>query len=152
MKRFLERFLEAWRGFSRGEHKFDRPLSNEEPLTRYIYHRGNLFRVNPPAAKRGAFMPPPGNLSLSVFRTQGLGENAIWSIAARHVMPNPKARADIPVADVSQTGLVVEPDNIPPRHAIIVGWPDGKDARMERALDLAKRAVLIFGPGFQPRG
>lgn len=152
MKRFLERFLEAWRGFSRGEHKFDRPLSNEEPLTRYIYHRKNRFRVNPPAAKRGAFMPTEGNLSLSVFRTQGLGENAIWSIAARHVKPNPKARADIPVAEVSETGLIVEPDNIPPRHANIAGWPDGKDAQMDRALELARRAELIFGPGFQPQG
>ena len=73
---------------------------------------------------------PPQDLKLSVFQIEGLDENLIWEIGTTHVAePGNRTlhgRGDITVAAVSETGLGLSPDNEPPRHANIVGWPEEK--------------------------
>ena len=51
-------------------------------------------------------------------------------------------RGDLSVSSVLATGLTVDPDDNPPRHAGIVGWPETKDARISLAQRLAASALL----------
>jgi hypothetical protein len=94
-------------------------------------------------------MPPP-DLRLSVFRIDGLQLEEIWEIGQREVidaMCQPKRLhgiADVKVSTVQKNDLEVEPDNIPPRHANIIGWPEEKAQRMLIAQELAAEAKLVL--------
>lgn len=129
------------------ETTFDEPLSEAEPLAKFLYVRTGHFRIDPPEPTWRAFLPRKGDQEVSVFRTTGLREAEVWDLAATHVRPNPKARAIVQPRDVVASGLRVDPDNTPPRHANIVGWPSTKDAQMNHALDLANRGTVVLGPG-----
>ena len=93
----------------------------------------------------GAFLPTPKG-ETSVFQIDGLDEEAIWGIAEQYVAPElPQnrrvhGRADVPTASVESLGLRVAPDNTPPRHANIVGWPAEKDEQLSLAQELVKQA------------
>jgi hypothetical protein len=111
-----------------------------EILARYIYFR-NHYRPSDNTVRYSAFMPP-ADKRLSVFRTSGLGEYGIWALG-ESLRPQPlKGRADITVAAVRETGLALDADDIPPRHANIVGWPDDHSAIELKALELSERAHL----------
>ncbi|MBK8980616.1 MAG: hypothetical protein IPM29_32330 [Planctomycetes bacterium] len=79
----------------------------------------------------------------SVFRIGGLTDRSVLAIGKRQVGEKRglhgwgvfAARA---VLDV---GLRFEPDDDPPRHANIVGWPEDKEAIIEMAQDLSARAI-----------
>jgi hypothetical protein len=87
-------------------------------------------------------MPPP-DLRLSVFQTRDLPQRVIWALseattqAGGHIY----GRAIITVSTVYDTGLALDPDNDPPRHANITHWPQ-KPAQKLLALKLAARAKL----------
>ena len=130
------------------EGKFEKPLSATEPLAKFLYVRKGHFRIVDLTPTWRAFLPRKGTRELSVFRTRGLSESAIWELAESHVKSNPKARTEVSPRDVGESGLGVDPDNVPPRHANIVGWPPGKDAQMSHAVELAKRGKLVLGPGY----
>jgi len=85
---------------------------------------------------------PPADKRLSVFRTSGLGEQAIWTIGESLRPQTLKGRADISAAAVEQTGLAIDADDIPPRHANVVGWPDDHSAIELKAMELSERAYL----------
>jgi hypothetical protein len=82
----------------------------------------------------------------STFRTHGLTPEETWALGESQVAaPRGRrlyGRGDLSVSSVVATGLTVDPDNDPPRHAGIVGWPDGKDARLSLAQRLAASAAL----------
>jgi len=114
-------------------------------LSRYLFSRSH-FRSRDKTVKFNAFMPPP-DLKLSVFRTSSLSESQIWSIGTgiAHQQKPPRTlygRADIQVCQVMQCGLKVDPDNNPPRHASIIGWPREKSKQKLIAMKLASLAVL----------
>ena len=111
-----------------------------EILARYIFHR-NHYRPSDNTVKYSAFMPP-ADKRLSVFRTSGLEEQAIWTLGESLRAQPLKGRADIAVAAVEETGLAVDADDIPPRHANVVGWPDDHSAIELKALELSQRAHL----------
>ena len=129
------------------EATFDEPLSETEPLARFLYVRKGHFRIDPPEPTWRAFLPRKGTREVSVFRTIGFMEAEVWDLAAIHVKSNPKARAVVTPQGVVDSGLEVNPDNIPPRHANIVGWPAGKDAQTSHAVELAAHGALVLGPG-----
>jgi hypothetical protein len=85
---------------------------------------------------------PPEDKRLSVFRTSGLREYEIWELGGSLRAKLCWGRADIAAGDVSETGLAVAADDIPPRHANIVGWPDDNSAIKLKALELSERAHL----------
>jgi hypothetical protein len=95
--------------------------------------------------KPGAFLPARDGAT-SVYRTRGLTEEEIWILGEAKVTgPTRKTlygRGDLPVSAVHATGLRVDPDDSPPRHAAIVGWPEEKDARLSLAQQLAAKASL----------
>lgn len=123
-----------------------RPLDEGETLARFARDSGH-FKGGRPRWK--LFEPARIDNSTSVFRTEGLGEPEIWQLGDVHATVDgrqPVARAELTPRDVSEVSLSIEADDSPPRHAAIVGWPDRKDALMERmrelASALASRAVL----------
>jgi hypothetical protein len=85
---------------------------------------------------------PPADKRLSVFRTSGLGEHALWAFGESLRSQTVRGRADISVASVEETGLVVDANDIPLRHANVVGWPDDHSAMELKALELSQRAHL----------
>lgn len=122
------------------------PVAYDEPLARYLTS-SNHFSREKNIVKPTAFMPPP-DLRLSVFRINELDENSIWAIAIDNIMRNKNSetslygRAEILSSNVLSCNLSIDPDNTPPRHANIVGWPKEKDQQKMKALELAKKATL----------
>ncbi len=94
-------------------------------------------------------MPPP-NRCLSVFRIDGLTLEEVWEIGKRGVidlMVQPKelhGLADIKVSQVKEVNLEVDPDDNPPRHANLIGWPEEKHRQKLVAAELAARAKLVL--------
>jgi hypothetical protein len=114
-----------------------------EDLTKFIFNRSQ-FSTSNDRVKYSAFMPPP-NKRLSVFRIAGLAENDVWeigeTIGERRTLPL-LAHADIKVSFVAETGLKIDADDIPPRHANIIDWPEDHSAVILKAKELARKAQL----------
>ena len=94
-------------------------------------------------------MPSP-DLRLSVFRIDGLQLEEIWEIGQREVIDamsqsrELKGIADVKALIVQENDLEIEPDNIPPRHANIIGWPEEKEKQKIIAQELAAEAKLVL--------
>jgi hypothetical protein len=93
---------------------------------------------------------PPSDGKLSVFAIAGLAEEAVWLLGHTYVAaPTGKtlhARADITTRVVAEVGLQMDPDNIPPRDANVIGWPAGKSEQKLKAEMLAEAAILRLPP------
>jgi hypothetical protein len=123
-------------------------IKDDEPLGRYIFSKSHFSSENN-KVKSSAFMPP-ADLQLSVFRTQGLDEKTIWNIAENEIIKKSSSpnklygRAEILSFAVKSTGLELDPNNIPPRHANIIGWPQEKAKQKMIAIELATKASLVL--------
>lgn len=119
-------------------------VQSSEILSRYIFDKIH-YRTSDQSVKHTAFMPPPDDLRLSVFRISGLSDHDVWVIgesvgqASRRTL---RGRGDIIAAEVRKQDLDIDPDNSPPRHASIVGWPEDKGERTVIAHTLASCATL----------
>lgn len=117
-------------------------IGANEILARYIYSK-HAYRPSDHTVKHTAFRPRDGK-RVSVFRTVGLNENEIWSLGET-LRPKPlRGRADIATLDVLGTGLTVDADDVPPRHANITGWPAEDSAILLKAIELAEMAMLFL--------
>ena len=115
-----------------------------EVLSRYIFS-GDHYSISDRRVKYTAFMPRSDDLRTSVYRTSGLADHEVWRIGesvgqTRH--RDLHGRGDLIASDVIEQSLDIDPDNDPPRHADIIGWPQDKHKRQEIALLLASRATL----------
>ena len=150
MMKYLKQFLTILTDYYHTKIKSGLPktVSNSEVLARYLLSSKSFSRDNN-RVKRQAFMPP-ANLKLSVYRIDKLSEYNIWNIGEKRVARKTKpprnlhGRADIKALKVVETGLRIIPDNIPPRHANIIDWPDEKSEIIEIALELAANASLAL--------
>jgi hypothetical protein len=111
----------------------------------------NAFSVQNNRVKVSAFMPNRER-ELSVFRIQDLPEEQIWEIGQRYVSePQSKtlyARGDVLASVVTENNLTIDPDDHPPRHANVLGWPEDKSAQKLIATELANQATLrVVSPG-----
>lgn len=123
-----------------------KPTEDTEPLGRYLLSKG-YFSIQNKRVKYSAFMPPPLDLHLSVFKTQGLTEDEIWTLGEEVVKKNQPSRTlygrgEIILLNIKAVDLELVPDNKPPRHANVIGWPQEKHARMLIAQELAAEAIL----------
>ena len=128
--------------------KLPSKVSQSESLARYLTHQNHYSSLNN-SVKPAAFQPSSNHLRLSVFRIDGLIPEKVWEIGQVDVinaMSSPKNNlrgfADIKASAVYKTHLDVDPDNNPPRHADIVGWPQEKSERKLIAQELAAKATL----------
>lgn len=143
----------AW--FSRLSDAFtpDPSLPNEvapsERISRFVLSK-HQFKSSAGKIKHNAFMPPTSG-GLSVYRTQELNEDDIWSIGTDYVAaPQGKtvyARGDLLAGQILGAKLGIESVPRPhPRHADIVGWPQEKDEQKMCAVELANAATLRLPP------
>ncbi len=124
-------------------------LSTEEVLARYILTK-RYYNPTDQSVKRQVFMPVRNQqtsiLETSVYRVLGLPDKEIWNIGEREVAQkshrNLHGRADIGYVKVLEKGLDVKPDEIPPRHANIIGWPEEESRKMMTAIEIAADAKL----------
>jgi len=121
--------------------EFDQVPEQEEVLSRFIFSSSHFTRER---VKPGAFLPTK-ELETSMFRGAGLdgGEilkagDAVGLRTSRAL----KAWGDVRAGEVFTVGLAVRPDNVPLRHAAIIGWPGQKDERLSLAQRLAVVATL----------
>jgi hypothetical protein len=87
----------------------------------------------------------PYNGETSVFRISELLNAEIWDIGIREVVKEEQGksligRADILTSIVTGNGLEVIPQEPPPRHANIIGWPEEKSEQKQIAMELAAEA------------
>lgn len=123
-------------------------LGSDESLARCLHQRDHFqpatYSVRPKAFE------PPADLRLSVVRIYDLNTQEVWAYLQINVIDKmPQRRslygiADIKVSAVQATGLTVDPDNIPPRHASIVGWPQNKSEQKLLTQELASKARLVL--------
>jgi hypothetical protein len=85
----------------------------------------------------------------SVFATDGLTIEQVWSIATREVeakkLKRVFARGVILTEVVAGVALEALPDTPPERHVVLVGWPEGPDRKPDRIhiqQQLAEKASL----------
>jgi hypothetical protein len=124
-------------------------IEPNEPITRYILSRSH-FSPTKKRVKARALEPSPRDNRTSVFRIRDLKQTQVWEIGWRDVAKVRKrtlhARADLSVSTVLEIGLHVEPEEPPPRHANIQGWPESKSEKMSLSQRLAAEAVLVVNP------
>lgn len=123
-------------------------IEAHERLARFIYSKRH-FKKSTLTVEAAAFMPEPSTGESSVFRIDGCQAAAIWEAGrqiGRDSQRTLRARADLSAGTVTEAELRVEPRRPPERHAVIIGWPDHKDARMSRAQVLAAAAHLLLAP------
>ena len=86
---------------------------------------------------------PNRALQLSVFRIDGLPCKEICDLGVKVAEQHPASRrlhgwGEFNESAVSDAGLRVEHDEVPPRHANIVGWPVDVSERKQRQQLLAR--------------
>lgn len=94
---------------------------------------------------------PNKDLKLSVSRIGGLTENEIWGIGHKMVENSISiktfyGRGEIKISVVQKANLDIDPDDDPPHHANIMGWPKEKHEQQSIAIELAKIAELKLLP------
>ena len=120
-------------------------MQADERLTRYIFDERHIKGEE---VKGAAFEPPKSLPEVSVYRTNGLGLEAIWRIGLIYVE---SLRGKKMVALTHTTSnlvkgqeLSVQPLWLPhPRHTNILGWPEERSAAKQKALELARDAKAI---------
>ena len=124
----------------------DDKVGAQEPLARFIFSKSH-FNLRSRRVRHHAFMPTGGG-ETSVFRIEGLDEDAVWTIGnAVGSQRNQTlyARGDIKAEAVRSAKLDVLPSE-PQRHANIVGWSSEKSQQKLRAMELAGAAKLETKP------
>ena len=111
-----------------------------ETLARFLFHK-NQYRLSDHTVRHTAFIPPE-NKRLSVFRIFSLFENETWALGDNLRSVPSLGRADLKIKGIAEAGLTIEADDIPARHANIIGWPAESSAIKLKALLLAEKALL----------
>lgn len=150
MMKYLKRFLTILIDYFLKRGSVPKEIYSRETIARYITSK-RWYSRKKNIVKPQAFMPPP-NHRLSVFRIDNLSETEIWEIGFNKVISkmNPPrslhGRANILALNILENNLQIEPDNTPPRHADIVGWPKLKEEQKSIAQELAAKASLRLHP------
>jgi len=89
----------------------------------------------------------PSRGQVSVFRIDGLEEDAIWEIGSEVGLKREQtlyARGETKAHDARKIDLDIQPDEPPPRHANLIGWPENDKPRQKLiALELSAVATLV---------
>jgi hypothetical protein len=147
MKFLRSFFLTLRERFSKTQspHNLKATIDDNENLARFIFSRKHFSRQQQ-RVKAEAYMPSRGEVS--VFRIDGLERTAIWKIGSDVASKREQtlyAHGDTKGSEVRRVGLDIRPDEPPPRHANIVGWPENDKPRQKViALQLAAVAALVL--------
>jgi hypothetical protein len=123
-----------------------RIVNDSDRLSRYLFNKGDFSRPVGKAKPR-AFERPPKDNDLSMFHTEGLDEPNVWTLgASTRADQTLKARADLRADDVATAGLTIDPNDDPPRHVSILGWPSSEEDELQVRVRLADAATLVLRP------
>jgi hypothetical protein len=121
-------------------------VADDEDLARILRSSGH-FSSN--SIKASAFMPAKDGMT-SVIRHGAERQDELWRVAEVVLGTSVKHGAAICRARVIRSErLDVLPDEPPPRHANIVGWPSNADPELQKAqqkeiaLAIASQSVLV---------
>lgn len=122
-------------------------VSPSESLARYLPSRKH-YSSEKQVVKPLAFLPQAADYCLSVFRIDGLTTEHVCQIGQQEVIGKRPGRtlhgfANIVAQSFQDANLTIDPDNSPPRHASVVGWPKDKPQQMSIAQELAASARLV---------
>ena len=147
---------------------FSEDLTDDEPWARFIEDEKYIKRAESPededSVRAARFYPAPKDHKTSGFRVKGLEKSQVWVLGEKYFLKpynetrlargysrkSLLGRADLTVAQIKVQGLSVEPDNIPPRHASITGWPRAKSKYKLIAMQLAAIATVRLVEDGQP--
>jgi hypothetical protein len=139
----------ALKKFIQGKASSDVVLSTET-IARFIYQNSDISKSTSQIRNR-ALMPRLEGMQLetSVCRTSNISTERIWKIGAQIRTDKAViARADMLHQHALDEGMkalsIPDLEYDYPEHAVIVGWPDDKDAQMAKATALAYKAKLIM--------
>jgi hypothetical protein len=148
MMKFLKSFfltLKEWFSKRQIPHHPAVAVTDNEQLARYIFSKSHFSRQSN-RVKAEAYMPNRGQVS--VFRIDGLTESAIWEIGDDIATKRDRtlyARGDTKAHQVRKAGLDISPNEPPPRHANLLGWPENdKGGHKLIALQLAAVATFVL--------
>jgi len=83
-----------------------------------------------------------GSFEKSAYGCYGMEPEDIWKL--NELEKEPKGRASYQLTALEDLGgLSFLPDALPSLHGNLVGWAEGKDARMEAAKGLAEKSAFI---------
>jgi hypothetical protein len=115
-----------------------------EPLARFLTSRGQYTLE---VVKAPAFMPETKSLETSVHRILELDDADTMALGTAVAAKSDRrchGWAAIRANRVVETGLRLKPDNEPPGHAAIVGWPATKAEQKGLAVRLASASLLVL--------
>lgn len=126
-------------------------IDDDEDLARYLKSDSHFNSSGPKAT---AFMPEPKAIETSVFRHGREPSARLWETGRTHVTSGRTlyGAAIVRARTVREVGLAVKPDEPPPRHAVIYGWPTDSDPDLQKArqkevaLKIANRSTLVRNP------
>jgi hypothetical protein len=132
-------------------HHDPAPIDDNERISRFVFDRRHFSARG---VKFRAFEPPSTAVEVSVTRTNGLSDAAIWRYGDQWIgQPANRtvlARGDFTPRQLGEVGtdgvrLSLRPDDNPPRHANIIGWPapEHKEIRRSLAQQLAAKATCV---------
>lgn len=148
MIQFLRSLSTALKKFTQGKLSKDVVLDTET-IARFIYQNSDISNSTSQIRNR-ALMPryEGSQWETSVCRTSNISAERVWKIGG-HIRSDKAviARADMLHQHALEDGMkalaIPDLENDYPEHAVIVGWPDEKDAQMAKATSLAFKAKLI---------
>ena len=128
------------------------PIRSHERLSRFVYDRGKC-KIQKERVDVSGFLPPKegdNTEEISVWRTEGLTDEKVWSYAQPRSHGPAVARGDFTPEDVARSKdanwqLRAEPSP-PARHVRIIGWPPVSErmARRFLARKLSQVAQLVL--------
>ena len=120
-------------------------LLETDTMSRFLTSKKNHFSRAKNVVKPAAFLPP-SDLQLSVFCTTAVPDHDLWRLGDEFVA-KPRGvtvygTGDITVRAVADAALSCDPNNDPPRHVNLIGWPKDDAAQLMIATKLASTAAL----------
>lgn len=122
-------------------------LTDTERLSRYAMNKDDVI-VTKQELRYRVFLPAPKEAELSIMRTDALDDEAVWSLGdlvGEASQRRAYGRGDFTTPDVrgiskEQWRLSVRPDEPPPGHAVIEGWPPAIEPEMRKSIAQELRA------------
>lgn len=123
------------------------PVEPGEPIARFEYDKGTYVRAdgNPrPRAFNPKFDQERNRFETSVFRIANLAPDEVWAIgdlAGADRNKTATGYCSLPASGIAKANLNLQDDQPPARHAVIVGWSDAEEKRLESTQILAEAAA-----------
>ena len=116
----------------------------DDELTRYIRPKQKRYITEDGKVRTAAFSTGSDG-KISVFVTSNMLLNDIWAHGDEHFPQEIIGRAYLDAQVVFDEGLSIDFNDIPPKHADILGFPDNQE------LNLSKRQALAAEAKFNKR-